>query len=80
MYENLPVIKTLEYLPNQQLKVIYNDNSVRIVNCKPQHKGSVYDRFLADAYFQKARINKHNNTIVRDDDLDMDGYGIFLSS
>jgi hypothetical protein len=80
MFDELPVIQNLEYLPNQQLKVVYSDNSIRIVDCKPRYTWFVYTRFLDDTYFQQARINKANNTILRDNDLDMDGYGIFLSS
>ena len=76
--KNIPLLVSIEFWENQTLIISYDDGTVWSIDCKPISKSSIYNRFLNDEYFKKAKINKARNTVERDQDLDMDGYGLYL--
>lgn len=78
IYDTIPVIKTIQCSENQTLFLEFMDGKSWIINCSPVNSESVYTRFYNEDYFRKARLNKVKNIIQRDEDLDMDGYGLYL--
>lgn len=77
-YDILPVIKNIQCNEDISLSLEFTNGKNWVVNCIPKNSESIYSRFLDRKYFQKAKLNKHKNTVERDNDLDMDGYGLYL--
>ena len=75
---DIPKIKNIKTQAQQNIYIEYEDGISWTISLKPSNTESIYNRFLNYDYFNNAKIDTKHNTIIRDEDLDVDWYACYL--
>lgn len=69
--EAYPRVKSVQALPSKRLRVVFENNEVRVYDCTPLLQESAFRSLRDDAFFRNVRPDPHGYGIAWSDEVDL---------
>lgn len=66
-----PRVKSVQALPSKRLRVVFENNEVRVYDCTPLLQEPAFRCLQDDAFFRNVRPDRHGYGIAWSDEVDL---------